>query len=190
MCRVKPKKIRARARTRARSRLGLLNTLNSYLYFFLLIILSTSTFALPEDRDRPFNIIADSSLFNYKTGIDTYEGHVKVDQGTSHLIADRLVTRKDKQHKMILAIATGTQKPAEYTTIPKIGDSVLNAKARFIKFYPTTSIIILEQNVVVTQKENSFHGPLIIYNMKNQLVTAPPFTNGRATIVIEPEPLK
>jgi len=160
------------------------------LNIIFLLLMPTSTFALPEDREQPFNIVADSSIFNYKTGIDTYEGNVKVDQGTSHLTADRLVTQKNKQHKMTAAIATGIKKLAEYTTVPKIGDPTLNAKAKVIKFYPPTSIVILEQDVVITQKENSFHGPLIIYNMKDQIVTAPPSKNGRATIVIEPNQLK
>ncbi len=179
------KKRRARARARNRARLGLLN---SYLILFLLV--PTFAFSLQEDQEKPFNIVADSSTFNYKTGIDIYEGNVKVDQGTSHLIADRLVTQKNKQHKMIEAIATGVKKLAEYSTVPKIGDPMLNAKAKIIKFYPPTAIVILEQNVVVTQKENSFHGPRIIYNIKDQVVTAPASKEGRATIIIEPEQLK
>lgn len=156
----------------------------------IFLFISTLTFALSEDRERPFHIVADSSIFNYKTGIDTYEGNVKVDQGTSHLTADHLVTQKNKQHKMTSAIATGIKKLAEYTTVPKAGDPTLNAKARVIKFYPPASIVILEQDVVITQKENSFHGPLIIYNMKDQVVTAPASQHGRATIVIGPEQLK
>ncbi len=141
--------------------------------------------ALPDDQEKPFNIVADSSLFNYKTGVDTYEGNVKVDQGSSHLTADRLVTRKNKQHKIIEAVATGITKLAEYSTIPKIGDPMLHAEAKIIKFYPAISAVVLEQDVVVTQKENSFHGPHIIYNIKDQIVTAPASKEGRATITIE-----
>src|SRR4029079_3102275 len=105
----------------------------------LFIILCQHALALPNDSEQPMKIVADSSLFNYKTGIDTYEGNVKIDQGTSHLIADRLITKKNKQHKMIEAIATGIKKLAEYSTIPKTGDAPLNAKAKIIKFYPLTS---------------------------------------------------
>ncbi len=146
--------------------------------------------ALEEDQDKPFNIIADSSIFNYKSGTDIYEGNVKVDQGTSHLTADRLVTQKNKQHKMISAIATGIHTLAEYSTVPKLGDPILMAKARIITFYPPTATVVLEQDVLVTQRENSFHGPRIIYNIKDQVVTAPASKEGRATITIEPEPLK
>lgn len=164
--------------------------LKPILLIILFLLAPTFAFALQDDQDKPFNIIADSSIFNYKTGVDTYEGNVKVDQGTSHLTADRLVTQKNKQHKMISAIATGIHKLAEYSTVPKLGDPILVAKARTIKFYPPTATVVLEQDVLVTQKENSFHGPLIIYNIKDQVVTAPASKEGRATITIEPEPLK
>lgn len=159
-------------------------------FFIFILLLPALAFSLQDDQDKPFNIIADSSVFNYKTGIDVYEGNVKVDQGTSHLTADRLVTEKNKQHKMILATATGIKKLAEYSTVPKIGDPILMAKAKIIKFYPPSATVVLEQEVLVTQKENSFHGPRIIYNIKDQVVTAPASKEGRATITIEPEPLK
>ena len=163
--------------------------LNLAFLIIVLLLAPTFAFALQDDQDKPFNIVADSSIFNYKTGIDTYEGNVKVDQGTSHLTADRLVTQKNKQHKMISAIAIGIHKLAEYSTVPKVGDPILIAKAKIITFYPPTATVVLEQDVLVTQKENSFHGPRIIYNIKDQVVTAPASKEGRATITIEPEPL-
>lgn len=164
--------------------------LRNLVIFILFGLISILAIALPDDQEKSFNIIADSSLFNYKTGVDTYEGNVKVDQGSSHLTADRLVTRKNKQHKIIEAVATGITKLAEYSTIPKIGDPMLHAQAKIIKFYPLTSAVILEQDVIVTQKENSFHGPRIIYNIKDQTVTAPASKEGRATITIEPDQTK
>ena len=155
--------------------------------FFLLLLLffSTPIFALPKDSEEPLHIEADSTLFNYKTGIDTYEGNVKVDQGTTHLVADRLITEKNEQHKIISAIAYGLETLAEFTTTPAENDLVLHAKAKVIKYYPLTSIVHLEENVFVTQGKNNFHGPLVIYNMKDQLVAAPASKNGRAIIVIE-----
>lgn len=155
----------------------------------LLVLLSCLfceyTAALPNDSEQPMKIVADASLFNYKTGVDTYEGNVKVDQGTTHLLADKLITEKNEHHKIVSAIAYGTQHLAELTTLPSVSSQILHAKSNIIKFYPSTSILILENNVVVTQGENSFHGPRIIYNMKEQMIAAPASKNGRATIVID-----
>lgn len=151
----------------------------------LFFIFCQTASALPSDSEKPMKIVADATLFNYKTGVDTYEGNVKVDQGTTHLVADKLVTEKNDRHKIVSAIAYGTHQLAELTTLPSVGAHVLHGKSNIIKFYPSTSVLILEDNVVVTQGENSFHGSLIIYNMKEQMVAAPASKNGRATIVID-----
>ena len=155
-----------------------------------LLLLPALSFALPEDQMQAMHIVAASSHFNYKTGINSYEGDVKIDQGTTHLTADRLITKNDAHHKMEEATAYGIKNPAIYTTTPKIGDDLLRAKANMIKFYPQQSLVHLEGNVVITQAESSFQGPVIIYNMKNQIVTAPALKNGRATILIQPKHLK
>jgi lipopolysaccharide export system protein LptA len=141
--------------------------------------------ALPNDGEMPMKIVADATLFNYKTGQDSYEGNVKVDQGTTHLTADKLITEKNEQHKIISAIAYGTQRLAELITLPSEGAELLHAKSKIIKFYPPTSILVLEDNVFVEQGRNSFRGSVIIYNMKEQMVAAPASKNGRATIVID-----
>lgn len=145
--------------------------------------------ALPTDETQKMNIVANSSLLNYKSGTNIYEGDVKIDQGETHLTADKVTTQNNEKHKMEEAIAYGTKKPARYWTIPKTGDLEFNAFAKVIKFYPIKSTVVLEGDVVVTQGNNSFHGPLIIYNTKDQTVSAPATNKGRATIIIEPKNL-
>jgi lipopolysaccharide export system protein LptA len=157
-------------------------------FFLLLFIFFIPTaFALPSDSEQPLEIVADTSMINYKTGVYTYEGNVKITQGTTQLLADRVVTKNNAEHKLKEAIAYGTQKLAEYTTIPKQGDEMMHAQAKIIRFFPPKSIVVLEDTVIVTQGENSFHGSLIIYNIKTQIVTAPATKNGRATIIVEPK---
>jgi lipopolysaccharide export system protein LptA len=146
--------------------------------------------ALPSDVSEKIHIIADSSVFNYKTGETVYEGNVKVDQGTTHLTADKVVIKNNDQHKIETAIAYGNNQPAQYSTLPKPGDTLMQAKAKVIKYFPTKTLIQLEGDVEVLQGENSFHGPLILYNMKDQIVSAPASKTGRATIVIDPSKLK
>ncbi len=158
--------------------------------FMLTALASASLFALQNDDQQIMHIVSDSSTFNYKTGTHIYEGHVKIDQGSTHLTADRVVTMNNNKHKIEQAVAFGFNELAEYTTLPKPGDPLLHAKARVIKFFPAKSIVFLEDDVVVTQGKNSFQGPVIIYNMKDQIVTAPPSKTGRATIIIDPNQLK
>jgi lipopolysaccharide export system protein LptA len=152
----------------------------------LLLCVCISAFALPTDDTQVMQIVADSSQLNYKNRNNVYEGNVKIDQGTTHLAADRVTTQNNERHKLSEAIAYGTNQPAHYWTIPREGDKELHAYAKVIKFYPLKSTVILEGDVIVTQGENSFHGPSIIYNIKDQTVISPPTTQGRSTIIIEP----
>jgi lipopolysaccharide export system protein LptA len=147
---------------------------------------SLVSFALPEDQQQPLHITANSTQFNYKTGKNIYEGNVIIDQGTTHLTADRVITQNNERHKIAEAIAFGIKQQAFYTTVPKQGDSLFSAKANVIKFYPPKFTIILDGNASVIQGENSFHGPLILYNTKDQIVTAPPSGKGSATLIIKP----
>lgn len=153
----------------------------------ILFYLPALSFALPEDKQAKVFIIADSTIYNYKTGINTFTGNVKVDQGTTHIIADKLVTKNNNQHKIQEAIAYGLKEPAHYWTLQKVGDPEIHAHAMIIKFYPIVSNVTLEKNVTITQGENSFQGQLILYNMQDQTITVPASQDGRAVLVYNPD---
>lgn len=157
---------------------------------FICLIFPIVALAFVQDNTSAVHVFAKSSLFNYKTGQHLYEGDVQIDQGTAHLTADRITTQLNREHRIEEAIAYGMSKPAVYTTVPKKGDLVFHASAKIIKFYPLKHTIVLEGDVAISQGENSFHGPVIIYNMQDQIITAPASKNGRAIIVIQPNQLK
>lgn len=159
---------------------------HKFFFIAITIFFSSAAIALPTDEHQVIHISADSTQFTYKTASSIYEGNVKITQGGTTLTADRVVTYSNNQHKLIEAIAYGTHQLAEYSTTPKPGDAVLHARAKLITFFPLKSTVILQNNVVVTQAENSFQGTLIIYNIKDQTISAPALKGGRSTIVIEP----
>jgi lipopolysaccharide export system protein LptA len=157
-------------------------------FFMFLYVLTSVAFSLESDKNEKIFIVADSGVYNYKTGVDIYEGNVKVDQGSSHITADRLITKRDNTtHKIKEAIAYGTGELAHYWTLPDKKDPEVHAKASIIKFYPAESKVTLEKNVFVTQGENSFKGELVHYNRNNQTITVPATANARAVIVYNPE---
>src|SRR3990167_8217122 len=156
--------------------------------FLMVVVYSIlPVFCLALDNDKPVYIIADSFVYNHKTGVHVFDGHVKVDQGDAHLIADRLVTKRDGKQKIQEAIAYGVSRLAHYWTTPQVDVMPLHAKAKVIRFYPNRSLVILERDVLVTQAGNSFKGTIIIYNIKNQVITVPHSQRGHATIVYDPE---
>lgn len=152
--------------------------------FFILCPLAM---ALDTDSKEKLNIVADSGTYNFKTGVDIYEGHVKIDQGTTHIIADKLITKKNAKHKIQEAIAYGKEELAHFWTQPKLGEPEIHAHAKIIKFYPLETNVSLEQDVLVTQGDNSFKGELIHYNSNEQTITVPSLSNGRAVLVYNPE---
>lgn len=151
------------------------------------LFIATQTLALESDKNEKVNIVADSGVYNYKTGIDTFEGHVKIDQGTTHITADKLITKRNQKHKIEEAIAYGLNELAHYWTLPNETDPEVHAKAKIIKFYPIASKVTLEHSVFITQGENSFKGELIHYNKNDQTITVPATPNARAVIVYNPE---
>jgi lipopolysaccharide export system protein LptA len=167
----------------------MIQVLRNFLCFCFFMLVTATTLALPEDSSKNMHIDADSTLFNYKTGFNTYEGNVNVLQGATHLTADRVTTQNNDHHKISEAIAYGKDKLAHYWTVPQKGDPLFHAQAKIIKFYPLTSLVVLQGEVQVTQGNNSFNGSEIIYNIKDQTVTSPANKKGRATIIIDPTKL-
>lgn len=143
--------------------------------------------ALPTDKQEKVHIVSDTWTYNYKTGSSIFEGNVKVNQGTTHIRAERLTTKSNAQHQIQEAIAYGVKELAHYWTLPAVGDPEIHAIARIIKFYPITSNITLENEVTVTQGENSFQGQLIHYNMNDQTIAVPASKNGRAVVIYNPD---
>lgn len=148
---------------------------------------SSICLALPSDSKEMLHIVSASSNFNYKTGVNEFIGHVIIDQGTTHLTADRVITKNNAQHKIQEAIAYGTTQLAHYWTTPKTGDTEIHAYAKIIKFYPIESNVTLEQNATVQQGENSFKGELIHYNNNDQTIIVPQLEKSRAVLVYNPD---
>ncbi len=157
---------------------------------FLPLLLPSHLSALASDQQALMYIAADSSQYNYKTRETCFEGAVKIDQGTTHLEADRVITKRNAHNKIQEALVFGIQQPAHYWTFPKKGEKMLHAHAKLMRFYPLESHLVLEGEVRVTQGENRFQGQIIVYNIKSQTITVPPTKNSRATFVIEAGSLK
>lgn len=152
-----------------------------------LSLLASPLFSLPTDSREKIYIKADSSIYNYKTGFNIFEGNVKVDQGTTHITAEKLITKNDARHKISEAIAYGNDGLAHYWTLTKQAEPEIHAYAKVIKFYPSESNVTLEKQVEITQGENSFHGELIHYNSIDQTIIVPASKQGRSVIVYNPD---
>lgn len=153
-------------------------------FFLLSSLLSTAALALPSDAQQKIHITADATTYNFKSGITVFTGHVLADQGSTHLSADKLITKSDNQHQIQEVIAYGQGKTqAHYSTLPHPNQAVLHAIGDVIHYFPVTANVRLQDHVTVQQGENSFQGELILYNMNEQTITVPPTPRGRAVLV-------
>lgn len=154
---------------------------------FCSLMIAGLCLALPTDSKQVLHINADTTTYNFKTGDKIFVGNVKVDQGTTHIRADKLITKNNQQHVISEVIATSDLGLAHYWTITKNGQPETHAYAKVIKFYPLQSNVTLEKSAKVLQGENSFQGELIHYNSNDQTVTVPRSTTAQAVIVYNPE---
>lgn len=154
--------------------------------FFCLIaaLIPVCALALPSDAQQKIHITADTTTYNFKNGVTVFTGHVLADQGSTHLSAEKLITKSDNHHQIQEVIAYGQGKTqAHYSTLPHPNQAVIHAIGDVIHYFPVTANVRLQDHVTVQQGENSFQGELILYNMNEQTITVPPTPRGRAVLV-------
>ncbi len=149
--------------------------------------MSQTCLALPDDREKIMQLSADTADLNQQTHQGEYIGNVQLDQGTTHLRAASARTEGDKQNKLILAIAKGdSKKQAHFWVITELNKPPLHALADLIQYFPERNIVELIGNARVTQGENSFSAPKIIYDTVKQHVVSRSNGKERTTIIIHP----
>lgn len=156
-----------------------------FFVYSLLFSYPLIAFSLDSDKNLPLQIVADEVTINHKIGLTTYQGHVKVTQGSTQLIADQLTTQTNKEEKLTEIIAKGKQ--AIYKTTPEENKPELIAKADTIKYYPLESKVILVGNAQANQEHNFFKAPQIEYNIKQQTIVTPHTKQGVTTITLQPK---
>ena len=143
--------------------------------------------ALPDDKDKPLQVVSDSVVVNYAEGITTLQGAVTVTQGTTKLNGDKVVVYTDKQQQLIKLIAYGTpDQQASYETLPAIKSSPFHATANTITYMGLEKLAIFEGNAHATDGINQFDGPEFKYWTEKQEVVTEKVANQRSTIIIYP----
>jgi lipopolysaccharide export system protein LptA len=159
--------------------------------FLLVSVFPLTGFSLESDKKLPMVIKANSAEMNNSNHKGKFSGNVELDQGTTHLRANKAITHGTIQNKLKLAIAKGSKnKQAHYwsTTDPK--KPLLHAYADIIEYYPLENKILLIGNALVKQGKDTYTAPKIEYNTKTQHVLSASHNKGRTTIIINPKRAK
>lgn len=154
---------------------------------FFIVFQAASAFALPDDKNQPMYVQADTVSFNNKTGFSQYIGHVSVQQGSIHLTAQTAEVHMDTHHQIQEAVAKGTaNEQAHYWSLPELNKPELNAYADLIRVYPQKHLVYLIGNAKVSQGKDSYSAPEIQYNSETESVFSKKSPAGKTVIVIHP----
>lgn len=155
------------------------------LFLILPFLLSTWAMAASSDKLQTAYVKAHQTTLNYKTKTGIYIGQVKMTQGTTTILADRITTYFNKNDQLEKAVAIG--KLASYTTLPDNSKLPFTASGEIINYYPIQGYVELIGQAKATQGNDSLAGPHIKYNINQQTVISLPVSTGHTTIIIQPE---
>lgn len=151
-------------------------------------MVSQAIHALPSDREKIINVVADSASLSQQEHKGEYNGNVQFVQGTTHLHASRAITQANEKNQLIIAIAKGDEKgQAHYRTMTEPDKPEMHAYADTIYYYPLKHLITLEGHARIVQGKNSFSAAKISYDTLKQHVVSESKGQTRTTIIIYPE---
>ena len=137
------------------------------LVFFILY--SSFGAAMESDSEQPITIDSNSATYDEKNGISIYIGNVISIQGSMKVDSDKLVAylRGGDVTKLVW-----TGKPVRFRQDPGEGQEQITGTSLKLEYYPDTSQMVLIDESVVTQGDNTYTSDLIKYNSKTSVVTA------------------
>jgi lipopolysaccharide export system protein LptA len=145
---------------------------------------SSQTLALPDDREQPINVSADSAFKSEKSGTTVYKGNVIITQGSIHISGDK-ISIFDQAGTVTKMIAEG--KPAKFKQKPEVNSADVIANGFTIEYDINAETLLLLENALLKQESRTTNSNKITYDMKTEVVNAGDNT-GRVIMVLEPSP--
>ncbi len=126
---------------------------------------------------------ADKASFNNKKKEGYYLGHVFLKQGSSQLNATSAKTYSNIENQLEKAIAFGDSlTKALFETLLNGKNEPLKGQADKITYFPKKQLVRLEGNALLSQGNNTYRAPLIIYDINHQRLLSHKTAQQRSTI--------
>ena len=133
------------------------------------LLLAIVANALPDDRDQPIRITADTAIRDEKQGFTVYSGNVHMTQGSMDIEADKLtIYHETAQADKIVAEG----KPARMQQKPAVDEPMVRAHAEIIEYYKIEERVHFRIDAHIDQDGASVTGDSIDYFIAEQLVKA------------------
>lgn len=132
----------------------------------------------PNDQ-LPYEIQADSAVFDQQQGTGEYQGHVQLKRGAEQLKASNMLLTLDKQKQLTHVEATGS--PVTFT------DGVdMQGRAERLVYDVKARTVRLLGKASVTQGQRQFSGAEIVYALDSKRVQAKGGDGKRVRLVLPP----
>ncbi len=142
--------------------------------------------ALESDPQEPIYIEANSGTYDEKKGESVYTGDVQVTQGSIVINSDQM-TVYQKNNKTDHIIAVGN--PVRFKQTPAEGKQDIHGVAMRAEYYADKSLLLLFDQAVVYQEQNTYASDYIEYDIETNFVRAgqPKSGDKRVRVKIQPK---
>lgn len=138
------------------------------LFFLLLVLLSSSTFAKSSDQNSPLHIEADQVEMREREGTSTYTGNVKITRGSLKITGDKIFIQ-NKEGVLHLIKING--KPATFYQLNDL-DEEISAESNEMEYQADSGMLDLKEEALLVKNLNRFSSQHIIYDTQKDIVTA------------------
>jgi len=142
--------------------------------------------SLPDDRDQPIRLTADTAIRDEKQGFTVYSGNVHMIQGSLDIVADKLTIYHENAEADKI-VAEGS--PARMKQLPALDEEMVRARARTIEYYKLEDRVHLKIDAYITRDDgSSVTGDSIDYYIAEELIKADSeqSPNGKPVVVVIP----
>lgn len=143
--------------------------------------------ALSSDKDQPIEVNADAASIDEGKGISTYTGNVEMDQGSMHLQADKVVVYHEGGVLQRL-VATGSL--VHFRQLPDGKKNYVKGRARHLDYDFRNDNIVLTDEAVVIQGQDTFRSDRIIYDAVKSMVKGGASAQGKERVHLTIQPKK
>ena len=156
------------------------------LFFLANFVLIPVVFALEGDKNQPISIESNSGFYDDKKGLSIYKGEVIIIQGSMRLEADKLVVYLENREIQKM-VATGA--PVKFKQAPEEGKEEVHGNSLIAEYYPESKLLIMMQEAVIWQGENSTASERIEYNRISEVLKAGDgkSANKRVRVILQPK---
>jgi lipopolysaccharide export system protein LptA len=157
-----------------------------------LTLISGAVYAERADRDKPMRMEADHASLDDIKQISTFEGNVRLNQGTLNISGDKLVVTQGKDS---YARGTATGRPASFRQKREGVEEYVEGYADRVEYDGKSESVDLYGNARLKRAQDEVRGEHITYNSRTEIfqVRSAPGqadspTRNRVRVIIQPKP--